>query len=60
VIAPALAAGGLATFPVYSSFYSDANWAAEGGRVGYCDGILPLAHCSHVSSPARQRQLLVR
>jgi hypothetical protein len=43
VLATALVAGGLVTFPVYTNFYDDASLAAQGGGVGYCGGILPLA-----------------
>jgi hypothetical protein len=39
----ALAIGGLVVFPVYTNFDSDADAAAEGGGVGYCAGLLPLA-----------------
>jgi hypothetical protein len=42
-LAAALVAGGLVTFPVYAHFYEDASLAAEGGGVGACHGILPLA-----------------
>ena len=46
-LAAALVAGGLATFPVYTDFYTDASLAAEGGGVGACSGILPLAQLVH-------------
>jgi hypothetical protein len=42
-LAVALTAGGLVTFPVHNHFYDDASFAAEGGGVGACHGILPLA-----------------
>jgi hypothetical protein len=47
VVAVALAVGGLVVFPVYSNFYDDAEFAAVGGGVGYCSGILPLAQVVH-------------
>ena len=49
IIAAALVAGGLVTFPVYSNFYEDASLAAEGGGVGYCGGVLPLSQVVHYS-----------
>jgi hypothetical protein len=42
-IAAALAVGGLIVFPVHAYFYTDARSAAEGGSIGRCSGILPLA-----------------
>jgi len=47
VLAAALVVGGLIVFPVYSNFYDDAHWAAVGGGVGYCSGIVPLAQVAH-------------
>ena len=47
VIAAALVAGGLVTFPVCSNFYESARAAAEGGGVGYCGGVLPLSQVVH-------------
>jgi len=35
--------GGLIVFPVHAGFYTDASFEAEGGSVGRCSGILPLA-----------------
>ena len=49
VIAAALVAGGLFTFPVYSNFYEDAGLAREGGGVGYCGGVVPLSQVVHYS-----------
>ena len=42
-VATALVVGGLIVFPVHADFYTDASFAAEGGSVGRCSGILPLA-----------------
>ena len=47
IIAAALIAGGLVTFPVSTNFYEDASLAAEGGGVGYCGGVLPLSQVVH-------------
>jgi hypothetical protein len=47
VLAAALVAGGLIVFPAYSNFYTDAHSAAEGGGVGYCAGIVPLAQVAY-------------
>ena len=49
VVAAALVVGGLIVLPVYSNFYDDAEFAAVGGGVGYCGGILPLAQVVHNS-----------
>ena len=46
-VAAALVAGGLVMFPVYTDFYTEASLAAEGGGVGACTGILPLAQVAH-------------
>jgi hypothetical protein len=48
-LAAALVAGGLVMFPEYTDFYIDASLAAEGGGVGACTGILPLAQLVHDS-----------
>jgi hypothetical protein len=42
-IAVALVVGGLIVYPVHTHFYTDARFAAEGGSVGRCSGILPLS-----------------
>ena len=42
-VAVALLAGGLIVFPVHGHFYTDEEFAAEGGSVGRCSGILPLS-----------------
>ena len=46
-VATALVVGGLIVFPVHAEFYTDASSAAEGGSVGRCSGILPLAQLAY-------------
>jgi hypothetical protein len=42
MIAAALTVGGLLFYPVNGHFYEDPYWAAQGGGVGRCVGVVPL------------------
>ncbi len=43
VIGVALTLGALLAFPVHRSYYEERYWAEQGGGVGRCHGIVPLA-----------------